>query len=44
MKKLLTLAAILGLGLSTIGCGDTAKKKTEAPKATETPAAPAEAK
>jgi hypothetical protein len=37
MKKLFTLAAILGLGLSTIGCGDAAKKK-DAPKAAETPA------
>jgi hypothetical protein len=39
MKKLFTLAAILGLGLSTIGCDNAAKKKADAPKAAETPAA-----
>ena len=40
MRKLFALVAIVGLGVSIIGCGDT--KKKEAPKAGE-PAAPAAA-
>jgi hypothetical protein len=43
MRKLFALVAIVGLGVSIIGCGDT-KKKDAAPKAADAPAAaPADA-